>query len=208
MSLKPRLGDIATPGRVCPPHNETYDCRIRPNGIGCLRRGGTVRAGRLPDRTGVGIPDRSDIRTIRSARFPIRANGKLRRVAIPARAEKRERRRETNSPGIVSVRGRTALRATEPEMRPGERDRSVCESDSALRSPGARKARATGFWVAQDRSFPTEMPDEPGTSAEPDYILCYTSRSRRCFRPIFPDGWKPSGTEPTGKCLYLAHSVY
>lgn len=149
---KPRLGEIATPGRVCPPHNETYDCRIRPNGIGCLRRGGGSGAGRLPDR-----PDRNrhsgpirhpNATTFRSAAFGFQSG----RTESPGglqfrqRAEKRERKRETNSPGIV--RRRTAPRATEPEMRPG-RERSVRESGSALRSPGARKARATGFWVAR-----------------------------------------------------------
>ena len=159
---KPRLGEIATPGRVCPPHNETYDCRLRPNGIGCLRRGGGSGAGRLPDR-----PDRNrhsgpirhpNATTFRSAAFGFRSG----RTESPGglqfrqRAEKRERKRETNSPGIV--RRRTAPRATEPEMRPG-RERSVrefgSEEGSCDRSPGST-----------DRPFPTETSDEPGISVK------------------------------------------
>ena len=137
---KPRLGDIATPGRVCSPHNEIYDCRIRPNGIGCLRRGGGSGAGRLPDR-----PDRNrhsgpirhpNATTFRSAAFGFQSG----RTESPGglqfrqRAEKRERKRETNSPGIV--RRRTAPRATEPEMRPG---RETGASASPIRLCGVRE---------------------------------------------------------------------
>lgn len=137
---KPRLGEIATPGRVCPPHNETYDCRLRPNGIGCLRRGGGSGAGRLPDR-----PDRNrhsgpirhpNATTFRSAAFGFQSG----RTESPGglqfrqRAEKRERKRETNSPGIV--RRRTAPRATEPEMRPG---RETGASASPIRLCGVRE---------------------------------------------------------------------
>lgn len=145
MNLKPRLGDIATPGRVCSPHNEIYDCRIRPNGIGCLRWRSTRRrlgcrpaarpAGQEPVFRAGSASERNDL-PIRSARFPMKAPGGLQ---FRQRAEKRERRSKTNSPGIVlSVRRCTAPRATEPEMRSG-RDRSVRESGSALRSPRVRK---------------------------------------------------------------------
>ena len=171
---KPRLGEIATPGRVCPPHNETYDCRLRPNGIGCLRRGGGSGAGRLPDR-----PDRSrysgpirhpNATIFRSAALGFRSG----RTESPGglqfrqRAEKRERKereRDEVPPGAVSIRRRTAPPGDRTKMQSGG-ERNVRESGSALRSPGARKARATGLRVAQDRSFPTETPDEPGISVK------------------------------------------
>lgn len=155
---KPRLGEIATPGRVCPPHNETYDCRIRPNGIGCLRRGGGSGAGRLPD-----WPDRSrysgpirhpNATTFRSAAFGFQSGqaerfGDLHIPAMLPENEREKRGRETKSLRAPYPSGGVPHpRATEPEMRPG-RERSVRESGSALRSPGARKARATGFWVAR-----------------------------------------------------------
>lgn len=155
---KPRLGEIATPGRVCPPHNETYDCRIRPNGIGCLRRGGGSGAGRLPDR-----PDRNrhsgpirhpNATTFRSAAFGFQSGqaerfGDLHIPAMLPENEREKRGRETKSLRAPYPSGGVPHpRATEPEMRPG-RERSVRESGSALRSPGARKARATGFWVAR-----------------------------------------------------------
>ena len=64
-----------------------------------------VQAGCPTDRTGAGIPGRFGIRTIRNARFPMKAPGGLQ---FRQRAEKRERRSKTNSPGIVlSVRRRT-----------------------------------------------------------------------------------------------------
>lgn len=210
MSLKPRLGDIATPGRVCSPHNEIYDCRLRPNGIGCLRRGGGSGAGRLPDR-----PDRSrhsgpirhpNATIFRSATLGFRSG----RTESPRRAafrlccrKTREKREgERRSPSGRRIRPETY-------HAPGRQNRKCGRGESgASASSGARKARATGLRVAQDRSFPTETPDEPGISVKPDYTLCYTSRSRRCFRLILPDGWKPSGMEPAGKCLHLAHSVY
>ena len=208
VSLKPRLGNIATPGRVCPPHNETYDCRIYPNGIGCLRRGGGSGTGRPTGQEPAFRTDSASERDglpVRSVRFPIRASRTLRRLAYSGyaagkrerkererdeappgaasvrrrtgppgdrienaagerpehprvrlglaelgsaespgglqfrqRAGKRERteRRETNSPGIVSVRRCTAPRATEPEMRPG---RETGASASPARPCGARE---------------------------------------------------------------------
>lgn len=141
---KPRLGEIATPGRVCPPHNETYDCRIRPNGIGCLRRGGGSGAGRLPDR-----PDRSrysgpirhpNATIFRSAALGFRSG----RTESPGglqfrqRAEKRERKereRDEVPPGAVSVRRCTAPRATEPKCSRGESGTSA----SPARPCGARE---------------------------------------------------------------------
>lgn len=170
MSLKPRLGDIATPGRVCSPHNEIYDCRIRPNGIGCLRRRSTRRrlgcrpaarpAGQEPVFRADSASERNDL-PIRSARFPMKAPGGLQ---FRQRAEKRERRSKTNSPGIVlSVRRRTAPRATEPEMRPG-RERSVrksgSEEGSCDRSPGYARS------VLPDRNA--------GRTRNICQTLCYT----------------------------------
>ena len=100
-----------------------------------------VQAGCPTGRTGAGIPGRFGIRTIRNARFPMKAPGGLQ---FRQRAEKRERRSKTNSPGIVlSVRRRT----------------------TPLRSPGARKARATGFWVARIG------PSRQKRRASPEYLL-------------------------------------
>ena len=152
MSLKPRLGDIATPGRVCSPHNETYDCRIRPNGIGCLRRRSTRRRlghwlagcliGQEPAFRADPTSERNDL-PIRSVRFSIRANGKPRRAAIPATRRKTREKKRDEFPGYRPETYRAPGDRTGNAA--GERDRSVCESDSALRSPGARKARATGL---------------------------------------------------------------
>lgn len=176
MSLKPRLGDIATPGRVCPPHNETYDCRIRPNGIGCLRRRSTrrrlgCRPAARPDRSRYSGPVRHPNATIfRSATLDFRSGqaerfGDLHIPAMLPENEREKRGRETKSLRAPYPSGGVPHpRATEPEMRPG-RERSVRESGSALRSPGARKARATGFWVARIG------PSRQKRRASPEYLL-------------------------------------
>lgn len=174
---KPRLGEIATPGRVCPPHNETYDCRIRPNGIGCLRRRSTRRrlgcrpaarpAGQEPVFRADSASERNDL-PIRSARFPIRANGKPRRAAIPATRrktrEKREGERRSPSgrrihPEAYRTPGRqnqnaVGGRAERPRVRLGLAEPGS-EEGSCDRSPGST-----------DRPFPTETPDEPGISVK------------------------------------------
>ena len=155
---KPRLGEIATPGRVCPPHNETYDCRLRPNGIGCLRRGGGSGAGRLPDR-----PDRSRYSgPVRHPNDPQRSvsDESPRRATIPATRRKTREKKQDEFPGHCIIRPETY-------HAPGRQNRKCGRGESgASASPGARKARATGLRVAQDRSFPTEMPDEPGISVK------------------------------------------
>ena len=209
---KPRLGEIATPGRVCPPHNETYDCRLRPNGIGCLRRGGGSGAGRPAARPAGQEPafradptsERNDL-PIRSVRFSIRANGKPRRAAIPATRRKTREKKRDEFPGYRpetyrAPGDRTGNEAGERAERPRVR--------LGLAEPGSEEGSCDRFLGCADRPFPAETPDEPGISAKPDYTLCYTSRSGRCFRPILSDGWKPSGMEPAGKYLHLAHSVY
>ena len=164
-----------------------------------------VQAGCPTGRTGAGIPGRFGIRTIRNARFPMKAPGGLQ---FRQRAEKRERRSKTNSPGIVlSVRRRT----TPPGDRTGNAAGERAERPRVrlgLAEPGSEEGSCDRFLGCADRPFPAETPDEPGISAKPDYTLCYTSRSGRCFRLILPDGWKPSGMEPAGKYLHLAHSVY
>lgn len=127
-------------------------------------------AGRLPDRTGAGIPGRFGIRTQRSS-------GPQRSVSDPGErkapgglhsgnAPKNEREEARRIPRVLYPSGGVPHpRATEPEMRPG-RERSVRESGSALRSPGARKARATGlrsvrvglFWQKR-RANPEYLPN-------------------------------------------------
>ena len=170
-------------------------------------------AGRLPDRTGAGIPGRFGIRTQRSS-------GPQRSVSDPGerkapgglqfrqRAEKRERRRETNSPGIVlSIRRRTAPSGDRTGNAAGERAERP-RVRLGLAEPGSEEGSCDRSPVSTGRPFLAETPGEPGISAKPDYILCYTSHFRRCFRLILPDGWKPFGMEPAGKYLHLAHSVY
>lgn len=220
MSLKPRLGDIATPGRVCSPHNETYDCRIRPNGIGCLRRRSTRRrlgcrpaarpAGQEPAFRADPTSERNDL-PIRSARFPIRASRTLRRLAYSGYAagkrERKERERDEVPPGAVSIRRRTAPSGDRTGNEAGERAERP-RVRLGLAEPGSEEGSCDRFLGCADRPFPAETPGEPGISAKPDYILCYTSHFRRCFRLILPDGWKPFGMEPAGKYLHLAHSVY
>ena len=147
MSLKPRLGDIATPGRVCSPHNEIYDCRIHPNGIGCLRRGGSSGTGRPtgqePAFRADSASERNDL-PVRSVRFPIRANGKPRRAAIPATRRKTREKKRDEFPGycirpeMYRVPGdRTGNAAGERAERPRVR--------LGLAEPESEEARATGL---------------------------------------------------------------
>ena len=164
-----------------------------------------VQAGCPTGRTGAGIPGRFGIRTIRNARFPMKAPGGLQ---FRQRAEKRERRSKTNSPGIVlSVRRRT----TPPGDRTGNAAGERAERPRirlGLAEPGSEEGSCDRSPGSTGRSCLAETPGEPGISAKPDCTLCYTSHFRRCFRPILSDGWKPSGMEPAGKYLHLAHSVY
>ena len=220
MSLKPRLGDIATPGRVCSPHNETYDCRIRPNGIGCLRRRSTRRrlghrptgclTGQEPAFRAGSASERNDL-PVRNARFPIRTSRTLRRLAYSGYAagkrERKERERDEVPPGAVSIRRRTAPSGDRTGNEAGERAERP-RVRLGLAEPGSEKSSCDRSPGSTGRPFPAETPGEPGISAKPDCTLCYTSRSGRCFRPILSDGWKPSGMEPAGKYLHLAHSVY
>ena len=167
---KPRLGEIATPGRVCPPHNETYDCRLRPNGIGCLRRGGGSGAGRPAARPAGQEPafradptsERNDL-PIRSVRFSIRANGKPRRAAIPATRRKTREKKRDEFPGYRpetyrAPGDRTGNEAGERAERPRVR--------LGLAEPGSEEGSCDRSPGSTDRPFPTETPDEPGISVK------------------------------------------
>ncbi len=157
MSLKPRLGDIATPGRVCSPHNETYDCRIRPNGIGCLRRRSTRRRlghwlagcliGQEPAFRADPTSERNDL-PVRNARFPIRASRTLRRLAYSGYAagkrERKERERDEVPPGAVSIRRRTAPSGDRTGNEAGERSERP-RVRLGLAEPESEEARATGL---------------------------------------------------------------
>lgn len=91
-----------------------------------------VQAGCPTGRTGAGIPGRFGIRTIRNARFPMKAPGGLQ---FRQRAEKRERRSKTNSPGIVlSVRRRTTP--------PGRQNRKCGRGESGASASPARPCGA------------------------------------------------------------------
>lgn len=118
-----------------------------------------VQAGRLPDRTGAGIPDRSDIRTrhdrtVRSARFPIRANGKPRRAAIPATRRKTREKKQDEFPGRQNRKCGRGERPERLRVRFGFAE-SGSEESSCDRSSG----RA-------GRPFPAETLDESETSAK------------------------------------------
>lgn len=112
-----------------------------------------AQAGR-PDRSRYSGPIRHPNATIfRSAALGFRSG----RTESPGglqfrqRAEKRERKereRDEVPPGAVSIRRRTAPPGDRTKMQSGG-ERNVRESGSALRSPGARKARATGLRVAR-----------------------------------------------------------
>lgn len=175
-----------------------------------------VQAGCPTGRTGAGIPGRSDIRTQRSSdpqrsvSDPGKQNASatcIFRLCCRKTREKREGERRSPSGRRIHPEAYRTLGRQNRKCGRGERPErlrvrfgfaeSGSEESSCDRSPGS-----TG------RPFPAEAPGEPGTSAKPDYILCYTSHSGRCFRFILPDGWKPSGMEPAGKYLHLAHSVY
>ena len=157
-----------------------------------------VQAGCPTGRTGAGIPGRFGIRTIRNARFPMKAPGGLQ---FRQRAEKRERRSKTNSPGIVlSVRRRTTP--------PGDRTGNAA-GERAERPRVRERGKLVRPVSGQHGSvLPSRNAGRARNICKPDYTLCYTSHSGRCFRPILSDGWKPSGMEPAGKYLHLAHSVY
>lgn len=149
VSLKPRLGNIATPGRVCPPHNETYDCRIYPNGIGCLRRGGGSGTGRPtgqePAFRADSASERNDL-PVRSVRFPIRANGKPRRAAIPAtRRKTRENGKKRDEFPGYCIRPETYRAPGDRiENAAGERPKRP-RVQLGLAEPESEEARATGL---------------------------------------------------------------
>ena len=169
---------------------------------------------RSTDRTGVGIPDRFGIRARRSS-------GPQRSVSDPgerkapagcnpgnAPENERERKEERRIPRVLYPSGDVP--------RPGRQNRKCGRGERpehprvqlGLAEPESEESSCDRSPGSTGRPFPAEMPDEPGTSAKPDYTLCYTSRSGRCFRLILPEGWKPFGMEPAGKCMHLAHSVY
>lgn len=197
---KPRLGEIATPGRVCPPHNETYDCRLRPNGIGCLRRGGGSGAGRLPDR-----PDRSrhsgpirhpNATIFRSAAFGFRSGqaerfGDLHIPAMLPENEREKRGRETKSLRAPYPSGGVPhSRATEPEMRPG-RDRSVREVRLGLAEPGSEEGSCDRSPGSTGQSCLAETPGEPGISANPITHFVTPAILGGVFGPYFPMAGNP-----------------
>lgn len=170
--------------------------------LGC--RPAARPAGQEPAFRADPTSERNDL-PIRSVRFSIRANGKPRRAAIPATRRKTREKKRDEFPGYRpetyrAPGDRTGNEAGERAERPRVR--------LGLAEPGSEEGSCDRFLGCADRPFPAETPDEPGISAKPDYTLCYTSRSGRCFRPILSDGWKPSGMEPAGKYLHLAHSVY
>ena len=126
-----------------------------------------VQAGCPTGRTGAGIPGRSDIRTQRSSdpQRSVSDPGKQNASAtcifrLCCRKTREKREGERRSPSGRRIRPETY-------HAPGRQNRKCGRGESgASASLGARKARATGFWVTQDRSFPTETPDEPGISVK------------------------------------------
>lgn len=192
---KPRLGEIATPGRVCPPHNETYDCRLRPNGIGC----GGSGAGRLPDR-----PDRSrhsgPIRHPNATIFQSAALGfRSGRTESPGglqfrqRAEKRERKereRDEVPPGAVSIRRRTALSGDRTGNAAGERSERP-RVRLGLAEPGSEEGSCDRSPGSTGQSCLAETPGEPGISANPITHFVTPAILGGVFGPYFPMAGNP-----------------
>ena len=157
MSLKLRLGNIATPRRVCSPQNEIYVSRIRPKGIGCLRWGsgrrglgggrGARPAGQEPVFRADPTSERNDL-PVRNARVPIRASRTLRRLAYSGYAagkrERKERERDEVPPGAVSIRRRTAPSGDRTGNAAGERAERP-RVRLGLAEPESEEARATGL---------------------------------------------------------------
>lgn len=176
--------------------------------LGC--RPAARPAGQEPAFRADPTSERNDL-PIRSVRFPIRASRTLRRLAYSGYAagkrERKERERDEVPPGAVSIRRRTALSGDRTGNAAGERSE---RPRSPARPCGARKrGRLVRPVSGQHGSvLPSRNAGRARNICKPDYTLCYTSHSGRCFRPILSDGWKPSGMEPAGKYLHLAHSVY
>ena len=203
MSLKLRLGNIVTPGRVCSPHNEIYDCRIRPNGIGCLRRRSTRRRlghwlagcliGQEPAFRAGSASERNDL-PVRNARFPIRASRTLRRLAYSGYAagkrERKERERDEVPPGAVSVRRRTAPPGDRTGNEAGERAERP-RVRLGLAEPGSEEGSCDRFPGSTDRPFPTETSDEPGISANPITHFVTPAILGGVFGPYFPMAGNP-----------------
>lgn len=175
--------------------------------LGC--RPAARPAGQEPAFRADPTSERNDL-PIRSARFPIRANGKPRRAAIPATRrktrEKREGERRSPSGRRIHPEAYRTLGRQNRKCGRGE----IGASASPARPCGARKrGRLVRPVSGQHGSvLPSRNAGRARNICKPDYTLCYTSHSGRCFRPILSDGWKPSGMEPAGKYLHLAHSVY
>ena len=176
--------------------------------LGC--RPAARPAGQEPAFRAGSASERNDL-PVRNARFPIRASRTLRRLAYSGYAagkrERKERERDEVPPGAVSIRRRTALSGDRTGNAAGERSERP-RVRLGLAEPGSEEGSCDRSPGSTGQSCLAETPGEPGISAKPDCTLCYTSRSRRCFRLILPDGWKPSGMEPAGKCLHLAHPAY
>ena len=174
-----------------------------------------VQAGRLPDRTGAGIPGRFGIRTQRSSgpqrsvSDPGKQNASatcIFRLCCRKTREKREGERRSPSGRRIHPEAYRTLGRQNRKCGRGE----IGASASPARPCGARERGRLVRPVSGLRgsAFPGRNAGRARNICKPDYTLCYTSHSGRCFRPILSDGWKPSGMEPAGKYLHLAHSVY
>lgn len=151
--------------------------------------------------------ERNDL-PVRSARFPIRANGKPPAGCIPATRRKTRETKRDEFPGHCIIH-------PEAYRTLGRQNRKCGRGESGASASPARPcgARERGRLVRpvsglRGSALPSRNAGRARNICKPDYTLCYTSHSGRCFRPILSDGWKPSGMEPAGKCLHLAHSVY
>ena len=172
--------------------------------LGC--RPAARPAGQEPAFRADPTSERNDL-PIRSVRFPIRASRTLRRLAYSGYAAgKREGERRSPSGRRIHPEAYRTLGRQNRKCGRGE----IGASASPARPCGARKrGRLVRPVSGQHGSvLPSRNAGRARNICKPDYTLCYTSHSGRCFRPILSDGWKPSGMEPAGKYLHLAHSVY
>lgn len=155
-----------------------------------------VQAGCPTGRTGAGIPGRSDIRTQRSS-DPQRSVSDPGERKAPGglqfrqRAEKRERRRETNSPGIVlSIRRRTAPSGDRTGNAAGERAERP-RVRLGLAEPGSEEGSCDRFLGCADRPCLAETPGEPGISANPITHFVTPAILGGVFGPYFPMAGNP-----------------
>ena len=133
--------------------------------------------------------ERNDL-PVRSARFPIRANGKPPAGCIPATRRKTREKKQDEFPGycirpeMYRVPGdRTGNAAGERAERPRVR--------LGLAEPGSEEGSCDRFLGCADRPCLAETPGEPGISANPITHFVTPAILGGVFGPYFPIAGNP-----------------